>query len=277
MAFDLSAWWLKINYFTVSNRNQLKKWWVILLLAADVFIVVFVFTNLVLFLLGLSRQQQVVSALVSSPINYSQIRQQTAPSSLVVSDNLAFSVGQDKYDLLTKIENNNKNWAVSGLGYKYDLAGQQTESFTEFIHPQSTKYLSALGVSVASNRVSEISFSFKEIEWQWVDYPDQLTDFKFNISDMEYTASPLPSGQNIGQVAAKVENVSLVGFWKTRFIVLLYNRNKVVGVEYAYFDQFRLNEKRNLLVQWSEINSPVSSVEIMPDFNFLDNENIIKS
>ncbi len=275
MATDLESIWLKINYFFLTNRDDLKKWWVILLIAADVFIVVFVFTNSILFILGIPKQTNYIVAMAQSPIDYTAIRESSRPKSLEIVNTAALPNANSNYDLIAQINNPNKDWVVESIKYNFVINGQPTDSLTDFIMPNSDKYLTMLSVPLTSEQNSiALTMEIKEINWSRVPDINKLVSFDFSFENINYS-SYIANKLTIHNVEAEVINNGFKGFWQTRFIVILYSGDKIAGVNYVYYDEFKAGAKQSLKSQWNYLSLPVTSVVILPDMDLTDLDNII--
>jgi hypothetical protein len=229
--FDIGTFWLKINYFFLSRKDDLKKWWVIVLIAIDIFIIVFVFTNSIIFLIGISKQNQLMVAIAAESVDYQAIREQNKPQSLEVVSTTALLAPNNKYDLISLVRNNNKK--------------------------------------------ADISMEIVGVEWKRVVHPEQIKTDDFIVENIEYTPSVV-NELTIYRIRADVVNSGYKSYWKTKFVVVLYSGEKIVGINYVYFDQFNAGERRSLYTQWESVPLTVSGLAILPDFNLLDDKNIIK-
>jgi len=274
--FDIGTFWLKINYFFLSRKDDLKKWWVIVLIAIDIFIIVFVFTNSIIFLIGISKQNQLMVAIAAESVDYQAIREQNKPQSLEVVSTTALLAPNNKYDLVSLVRNNNKNWAMTSIDFKFIINGTETDLITDFILPDSEKYLTALGVGESGlSESADISMEIVGVEWKRVVHPEQIKADDFIVENIEYTPSVV-NELTIYRIRADVVNSGYKSYWKTKFVVVLYSGEKIVGINYVYFDQFNAGERRSLYTQWESVPLTVSGLAILPDFNLLDDKNIIK-
>lgn len=274
--FDIGTFWLKINYFLLSRKDDFKKWWVIVLIAIDIFIIVFVFTNSIIFLMGISKQNQLMVAIAAEYVDYQAIREQNKPQSLEVVSTIALLAPNNKYDLISLVRNNNKNWAMTAVNFRFIINGTETDLITDFILPDSEKYLTALGVGESGlSESADISMEIVGVEWKRVVHPKQVKTDVFIVENIEYSPSVV-NGLTIYRVRADIVNSGYKSYWKTKFVVVLYSGEKIVGINYVYFDSFNAGELRSLYTQWELVPSTVSGLVILPDFNLLDDENIIK-
>jgi len=274
--FDIGTIWLKTNYFFLSRRDELKKWWVILMIAAAVFLFFFSLTNIALYLIGISRYQAMTVEMATSHIDYTAIRAANNPQELMLDIPAAFSRGNDRYDLMIAAENGNSQWAAKSISYRFSVDDQEVGKGTDFILPDSRKFLTIYNVPIQSiSGSSDISVSLGDIEWKRVSVADALPQIDFAIENVNYTTSTVQN-TTVNRVTADLTNNSFYSFWKTKFVVALYNAESIIGIAEESIEPFRRDEQEKLFVQWDALGSPVTEVSIIPDINLLDNSNIIK-
>ncbi|MFA5051776.1 MAG: hypothetical protein WC544_01790 [Patescibacteria group bacterium] len=275
--FDLSATWIKLNYFVLTNRQQLKKWWVLILLAVTIFGVVFVITNIVIYIVSLPRQNALVAAMADSQVDYAGLRIQTKPLALNVNEARALPVSAGRYDLVAKVVNSNKNWAATAVTYSFTVDGESTGEQTESVMPGSEQYLIAFNVSGPESASSvDASLSLAHVTWQRVPDTSLLPQQNFTFSQVTHEPSTTLTGQRTYRVTAQVTNNAFIGFWKAKFIVVLYNGGQIVGVNTVFLEKMLAGDTKSLYTQWDNLSASVTSVSIVPSVNLLDSANLIR-
>lgn len=276
--FDIGTVWLKINYFGITHREDIRKWWVIVFIAIDVFMAVFVVTNLVVFMVSRPRDTALLTAMAHSPIDYQSLQAARAPVPLTVVSTAALPVGNGRLDLVAQVNNSNANWAVEEVQYVFNVAGKETDARTDFILPGSDKYLTIINATgVSGTSQPAVTFSIQHVVWQRIADVSKLPAANFSIDNAAYSSSAAGNGLPGHHVTATVTNQSYNGFWRTRFVVVLYSGKTIAGVSYVNIDPFRLNEQKPLYSQWDTVAGAVTNVIIVPDINLLDQSNIIRT
>ncbi len=274
--FDLSTVWLKTNYFFLSNKQYFRKWWMIALIAVAVFIVIFAFTNVILYLFSIPKQNQLMAHITSQPVDYAAIRQAENPLGLQITSSQALPSGNGVYDLVTQVNNNNEDWAATTISYSYTIGNYETDVLTDFILPASQKYLMAASVPLTPEQIEAgMTLTIHDVDWERIVDKTHLELADFQITNVNFNATSDQSTTAFW-VTADIDNQSLVGFWQARFAVALYSFDKLVGFDYVYFDSFRTNEQRSLYTQWQIVAGTVNKVEITPDVDLLDRENVMR-
>lgn len=272
---DVSTVWLKFNYYALSHRNELKRWWVILLLAVAVFCVVFVITNVAVYLIDIPRQTNMMLTMANNQVPYSKIRSENIPIQPSIGTATAVQMTTGAYDLIVPVNNSNDNWAIDEITYHFTIHGTETESSTDYIMPNSDKILSVRNVRTpfSPDQVT-VTFSVDNISWKRIDNIASLPVFDFEVSNVKQSSTNV-GGIPYHLVTADVTNNSFVSLWKTKFVTILYSGDSVVGVHYTYFEPFNTSETKSIYAQFDSVQTSVTSVFIEPDINLLDTENIV--
>lgn len=275
--FDLNTFWLKINYFKLTHVEDLRKWWAIVLVAADVFVLVFCVTNIILYVIDIPRQRHVMQAMAADAVNYQSIREANTPSPLQTVSTAAIPVGNGTYDLVARVKNANTTWAGAVLSYTFTLNGQKTAAISDFILPDTEKYLVALGIKGVSSGSGQVSATFAVDGVQWHRWPDKtlLQRTQFITNAIDFSVSAVVDKSLVQQVTAQVSNTGYTSFWQARFTVVCWQGGTIVGVGSTRFDQFRSGDTKSLHVAVNVSSAP-SRVEILPDVNILDADNLIQ-
>ncbi len=274
--FDIGTIWLKSSYYLLSHRSDLRKWWVIVLVAVSVFITFFTITNIVIYLIGIPNASRYMVSMATSQVDYNGIRARSVPLSLIIEDPIVVSAGKGKYDIIAHVINNNPQWAVSEISYSFTANGQEGKVRLDYVMPNSEKFFTDLSVRLDEGTINvEVAMAVDNIKWQRVDNPSLLQEVDFLVDNVTY----LPIKKNNAtayRVTADVTNNSLTSFWNTKFIVVLYNADTVLAIQYVYFEPFNAEETKSLLTQWDTVTGNVTDVGVVADINMLDQSNIIE-
>ncbi|GEM_PF-3363298 len=273
--FDFSTLWLKLNYFRLTHIDDLRKWWVIILVALDVFLVVFCVTNIILFFLDIPRQQALMRDMATDLVDYQVIQQRNMPSPLSVVSTWAIPLGNGKYNLVAKLKNPNKSWAGYFFNYEFKLNDQTVNSGSDFILPSSDKYLVASGV-VDPNKSAKVSatFTLGDVNWKRVVDLVQLSKSQFVFENTDFSASTLVDNVRVYRLQTTVKNTGYTSFWRAKFLVLFASGDKIVGANHFNIDKFKAGTQKTVTVNVSASQSPQSAL-IVADVDFLDVNNLM--
>lgn len=271
---EISDFWLKINYWSITHLKELKKWWVIVFLAVDIFIAVFALTNTIIYLLTMERDTGLVRDMASNVVDYSGYHQRISPQDIEVQNAVALSQGSKKYDLLAMINNPNANWAVTSLSFVFTSSAGETKESSSFLMPNESKYLTFLGQTY-EKPPSDLKLEIRNIKWQRIKDMASFPVLDFKIENLQIIPLSTSTGENVLKVTADVANASIYGFWQAKFAVILKSGDQVVGINYVTLNEFKAFEKKILISQRSNVQS-VTSAEIKPEINLTDQGNFIK-
>ncbi len=267
--------WLKVNYWRLAHAKELMRWWVIVFLAIDVFVVVFAATNVGVYLLTSRRNAALILSIRDDHVAYQQLRNQLAPQQLQVGNAQVLASGPGTYDILTRIENPNTQWAASKVGYTVSVDGAQVAEGDTYALAGRTAYVPIFAVQ-SKSKPNSVQFAITNITWQRVTSGVSAILDDFKVRDAAYVTHAISTGGTSGSVTATVRNQGVHSFWRARFVVLLLNGSTIVGVRQVYIEQFRSLADRPLNVVWTSAPSGASQVQIIPDVNVLDKENFME-
>ncbi|MDD5040742.1 MAG: hypothetical protein PHY34_06400 [Patescibacteria group bacterium] len=270
---DASTIWLKTSYFFLSHRNDLRKWWVIVLIAIVVFLVVFAFTNGILYLINTPHYSSLIGSMASSPLDYTSIRQQNMPQALEFGTISVVSVSQGRYDLIAPVRNPNAQWAAASVEYRFSIQGYDLESDVDFVLPEGQKFFVATNVELGQTpSAQDARVAILGCDWEHIDNTDPLAQELFLVNNISFSTSSV-GNYGVYRVTADVTNDSFLNFWEARFAVVFFNGDQVVGVEYATVEPFNAGETQAIMVQHGIGADDVTSVAVTPDVNILDTTN----
>jgi len=273
---ELSDIWLKVSYWSLSHKNDLKKWWVIILLAFDIFVVVFSVTNFILYFVSIPSDRKLMTEMIDNQNGYQEYKATNQPKALEISEPEVISSSSSQGDLIVKVKNPNKNWAAENVKYKFVVNEKETDLETNFILPEEEKYLTAFSVNLNSTTSLKVGFNIDGIDWYRIKDVRKYPETNFKIENIQYTPLSVPEKKiTVGQVTASVTNDSVYNFWRVDFVTVLYTSNRVVGINKIIIDEFKSFEKRNIEFRLPYAPPSISKVLIYPEVNLLDSDNFM--
>ena len=270
---EISDLWLKINYWSITHLKELKKWWVILFLAFDIFIVVFAITNTLIYFLTMERDIGLVREMAKNTVDYTGYRQSTSPQDIEIEKAIALPQGGNKYDLIAIVKNINANWAASSFNFVYTSSNGETKESSGFLMPNESKYLTFLGQNY-EKQPSDLKLEIRNVTWQKIKDTASFPALDFKTENLQIIPLSTATGEKAVKVTADITNASIYGFWQAKFAVVLKSGNQVVGINYISLGQFKSFEKKTLISQRPNILS-VTGVEITPEINLTEQDNFI--
>ncbi|MBU1148940.1 hypothetical protein KKI23_02500, partial [Patescibacteria group bacterium] len=183
-----------------------------------------------------------------------------------------------KYDLVAKVSNPNGRWIVKSFQYRFVGDNFETAWQDSFLANNEQKYLFYFGYESSSGSANligqEVDVEIRQIEYQRIKDPVKVPDVHFDIVNVNYDTLYLAdSGETVSQVTAEITNNSVYSFWQVGFQIVMMANDQPISINYTTVDNFDTLLSKNLDVKWQARIAGVGSVEIVPDFNIIDNDN----
>lgn len=276
---EISDTWLKINYWFLTHKNDLRKWWVIVFLAIDIFFVIFVLTNTLIYLISIPRQDRLFYRMTSQTVSYQTVREKSKPSDLVIEDTQAVPAGYQNIDIIMKVKNPNEKWAAIGVRYKFNVDGNETDIFENFILPKEERFIFGFSVEYkapAGSLPRKIEPIIDKINWQRIKDVRKFPDVKFEVNDIDYSFTEVTEERlKVVNLTASVKNNSIYDFWSARFDIVLYSNSKIIGVNQANIEKFKAFETKEIFSRWTDISENITEAVVTPNVNILDTRNFM--
>lgn len=273
---------LKFGYWFITHKFLLKRLAAVLLilLSASLYVFSLYYAIDYFFVRGVGERQALEE--LAQGVDYAKLHQARSPQELKFGSPLVFGGARDRYDLVVRVENRNKNFWAS-FNYKFRGAGFESLSAPGFLLPEDDKYLMQLAVP-ASSRPRSLRVEISNIRWQRIsahEISDPLSFTRdrvnFEIKDIKYEPAVAREKVIISRAAFTVTNNTAFSFWRVDFPVLLMRGATPQAVNIVTAEQFRSGETRTLEVSWFESIPPVERVEVKPSVNIFDEGAYIKN
>ena len=284
---DLSEKELSFGYWFLTHKVLLRKILVIFLIALAVIFFAYAIYGLVIEIV--INGQSFNTAMQNLPknlVDYSGYRAVNQPKDLQIANITIITGKGEKYDLVAKIKNPNPNWALS-FDYQFvtgvdevdlnkDKSGSNPARIKKgFFLPGEDKYL--MDLSVASpRRIGQARVNFTNIQWQRVVNYAAIGAEKFNFSAegvkfIPASATEISGKLPVSQVTFQATNKSAYNYWGVGFQIILFRGGEAIGAaNYISLSQLLSGETRPVTVNWFESLPDISSVQIIPEVNVLD-------
>ncbi len=275
--FDIGTIWIKLNYFVLTNRQDLRKWWVLTLIAIAVFSTVFVITNAVIYIVNLPKQDALIRAIAASPLDFNAVRATQRPQPLKIGEAVVLPAGTGRYTIVAKVQNINKNWAATSVKYEFSIGGQNTGELSDAVMPSAEQYLAGYNISGPETSSGLTgTLSIKDVTWVRVPDLSVMAKSDFSYDELKFDSSTTRTGQSTCRVTGKVTNNSLSGFWRVKLQVVLLNEGAITGINTVFLEKFLPGESRSLYTQYDQVGGSVKSISVVPSMNLLDTGNLIR-
>ncbi len=267
---EIPEWKLKLAYFYTENKIFIKRAGLFLFFFVDLIILFGLGIIWINYKTGLINDKTYMSQLATDLVN-KQAVQKTKPQKLYFEEPIIISAGNNKYDLMVKVTNNNDNWAVKNIKYTFIINGKKLIPRETFILPKNEKYLMYFNVENAQNvQLKILNTDWERIkDFSLLSYKDQIKPVKseFKISD---------SDKYFGTSIIEIYNNSPFDFWEVGANIILYNKTmKPVAINYITIDKLLSQETRKIEINWqTKLKERIYKTLVYPEINLL-NENVI--
>lgn len=268
---------LGIAYWYVTNKTMLKN---ILTVFLIVVIVILVAYNLYLlifnFVIYQKDYQTALNDFITANSSYVALRQLSLPQAIQIGQIKAFADSQG-YDLVVEIANPNQIWWAT-FDYQFQIGSALTDKRKGFVFPGERKNLIDLGVE-QGNLASQLVLT--NLNWQKeIDFVNLYREkFQFDIANVQYIAArELGVGEEIpvSRVTFEVINDSAYNYKNISFLVFLMSGDNIVGVNKIVASTLSSGEAKSLAVTFFQRLPKVTSAEIIPEINILDESVFLK-
>lgn len=187
--------------------------------------------------------------------------------------------GDNKYDILAKLENPNAQYGVANFEYTFSLIGDDGKVISEekgsgFILPGQTKYILAFNLE---SQEEPKFFDFKISSFKWTKF-SEYREPDINIYSKEF--SLVSGGAGFAQFKGKMRNQSDYDFKKiTVKAILRDEQGETIAMNETSFNDVRVDEEREIYLNWVNpfvINPDSVKIEIEPEVDVFSSENFMK-
>ncbi|MDD4271790.1 MAG: hypothetical protein PHF50_03220 [Patescibacteria group bacterium] len=189
-----------------------------------------------------------------------------------------------KYDLFTKLQNDNPKWWAE-FDYYFIAAGRQTQKAGGYILPDEIKYLAALAEDF-SYFPEDGRLVMENISWHRIDQ-HQIPDWqayraaRLNIesADIKFTqanASQLSEKLGLNQLSFNAINRTAYNYWSVGFVILLYSGDQIAAINHYVLNDFMSGQKKLVEISWPGDLGRTDRVEIIPEVNIMKDDIYIK-
>ncbi len=264
----LSDTQLKLSYFYVSNKLILRKILIVVFILINCCFWGYAITGLAFWILDYERLTQQTNDLLYSSSAVLPAIEAVKPKPLDISEIQSFGGEGNRYDLMGQVANPNSDW-LAEFDYSF-IDGTSTIKYPGFALPGSKKVLLALGQDNASAKLQ-----LTDIKWQKI---TNFADYKNNRDRflLENDAFvPAPKAGDPARVRFSLTNQSPYSYWEVGIVVFLYNGGNIVAVNYLTIPQFVSGSQRDIELNWTRPLPQIDSLEIIPEVNYLNPNNIM--
>lgn len=273
---------LNWGYWWVTHKLQVRKATIIVLSIVDFLLIGnFVFAYADWFWGSGVVERANIAQLTVQSTDYAFFRSKNAPRDVQLGSASVIASGEDKFDIVAQISNENRLWWAD-FDYHFQTPGGPTPTQRGYVLPNESRPLAALGVN-ATGDVSSALLVLENFAWHRVnqhftrpDYPTwQAQRLNLQLGDASIIAPSASDAVPATRVRFRVTNDSGFGYYKVGFFITLIGNGGVVGVNKVTISELRAGQIRDVEATWFSDLPSVSDIEVKPDLNIFDERNYI--
>lgn len=270
-SFKRMGWglWLSVN------RKNIKNVVIVFLICVSSFFFIYSVYNLVIFFTAddPSKDPYVENLILEN---------KQKPKELRLSAVTRFSSASSD-DLAVMVLNPNENYYAS-FTYCFVLGGEDVDCQQSFIFPEKEKYVFSMGVdSMAGSNLPSIELrdvSFKVMDTKKIpnfeNYENERLDFSVIDLDFSPASSRVSNVIDLNNLSFTIINETAYSYYDVALNILIFNNDKLIGVNKYSLDGFKSGENKNVNLSWPGDIRNGTGVEIIPDLDILD-ENVFSA
>ena len=272
---------MAIGLWLVKNRkNLLFLLYGVLALIGLAFWVYFLYIFGFYVSVGMKEDQALAREIIQDTLVGHDFVLSRAPQELQLKSVQVIRGNDNKYDFVVQVKNvNPRHWAE--IYYYFRIGDENLDITKGYIMPSESKYFLALGEEFDKN-ISSANFVIEDINWHRLNahtIPDwaqhKIDHLNIEISDIKFTpakSSSLSEKLSLNDLKFNTTNNTPYNYWEIYFVVLLRDRDKIVGVNRYILAEFLSDQEREINVTWPGRLGRVGDIEIIPEVNIFERE-----
>lgn len=271
MAADLTPQQLRFAQWYVARKKSLRTILLVFLIVINISLWSLALYQFIFYITATEAHEIMLKELTKERIDYIAMHKRFAPFDIVINSYSVVYNEKAGYDLIAHLENPNQNWRVTKLTYYFVWDKGQIEEKTTFLLPNSSKLLFTFERDL-TQAPENLELVFSNIAWKRIRKDRKQLEIlsKINIHDVELKyVVPEKEFIALPKILWTVDNQSVYSFWQINFVVILYKRGKISGINEFPVKELMAGDEREVEFRW--LNLPSSDeIEIRPEINIFD-------
>lgn len=260
---------LKLNYWFLTNRQQLRRWWVIVFIAANLFLLAAVLTQGLLLLFRFRDASNVVSNIVAATQELGTAPATLAPTPLAQATSVTTPHGLGRFDFSLKLDNSNPTWLAT-VTVQFTGGAKTLPPVRVVIPPKSTRYAMALDVAPPTTGTApQANATISDTSWARLDASAVAAIPTVTVKNLVQGQRTLLSGDGtqrvVTQVTGEVVNESFVALTGLRVAIILTRSGATVGARSAILSTIAPESTTPFSVEWDTIISDATDALAIPE------------
>ncbi len=263
---------LRLSFWFLNHKDQLRKWWVIILIVLDVLFVLWWAVVAMVHRTDAGLLRREATTRTGAPLFSASARAELALP-LETTSARALPVDAGRVTLAASVDNTNEEFGVVKLSYRFVYGETQLPVRETFLLPKSQRFLEEPNLPRAKGATTP-SLELIATQWQRVADPGLLTGLTFVTKDLKFdaqatttTVPPKPAPR----LTATLVNNSVYSFRTADISVgVLDAGGQLVQAGTATLKNWQSFSEQPVSVQWISPLSPNVKIVIVPQVNIFD-------
>lgn len=287
---DVSPRRVRLAYWWVSHRAQLKTSRALFLLVVDALFLLFILYSFVVYVMSLRATTAIQQSLIEQAINFEAYRSVFGARQPEIRDPILVRIPGGGGVMLVEVNNINTYWGGDPVVLDVKIGGETVGTIETFFLPKEKRFAVLELSAKDAERSGGFSVSIQEWGWQRVQHPDTFPIPSFTVETPIFsivTSQARPelrkifkesdtSSKQYSSVKATVRNASLFGFRNAAFTALVYSGESIVAVKRTTVDEFPTQSEKTIEFLWPQAYAGVSRIEVVPEVNTFRESNLIR-
>ncbi len=271
---ELTESQLKFGYWFITHKAGLQKMGIGMLIAFIVLTFGYAIFGLGRFyIFQYSEYQQALATAGVDFVNVLGLKEINKIQPIEVVSRHVIPSGQGKIDIAVRVRNPNVKWGLRGVDYQFSIGSTFYEAQRGFLLPGEEKYFVALNVEGVSTGTPQVFF--EEFDWwrvtKFEEWGPARTNFVIDEKKFVPARQTELSGQlPISELQANLTNATAYNYDEVTVQFTLLSGNRLVAINQIKLRDLTSSEKRPIVARWSSQLSSISTTEIIPSVNILD-------
>lgn len=264
---EVSDIWIKLNYWFLGNRRDLKRWWVILLLALDIFLVVFVATNGVVTAITYKQVGSWIEDIQNSRVIAQDSYARITPQPLTNTGVETYVDENGNTLAVAVVTNPNQLWAAQEVRYLFVGPTGETAERSLVLVPQGSSVFMANSDVGPNPELKIVSINWKRVP------AEKLPNVSLSFTQGVHNTVLIPNTSGtkaISQITTTLSNASLFSIREVKGVVLVRHGSTLVSAKQFFVDAVSSREERDITIQFSEALPQFDSIIFFSEIDIFD-------
>lgn len=255
---------IKWSYWWLNNVDKFKLFGLTIVATLIAALWLYVFYSLIMTAVDW-QNEFAYKSILSRQTKYS-VTETSAPQPLVIGQISVLNAGQQKYDVVVPVSNDNKDWLVASLKYFISYNDGATTTVRDvIIQPAKQSYLTAFSIT-SERKPYNVNIEIVDQKWRRVANV-KTVPMEFVLETVKISADDNGISQ---RAEVDITNKSLANYWELKWLAVAYSGYQPVAAQEVTTEEFLALAKRRVYFNWSNRLPRIERLEVVPQFNIFD-------